>query len=253
MKTCTKCGRSLPATRDYFYTGYGKLLSRCKDCRNAAHREWVAKNAEKNAEYQRQWWLENHEHRREYNRQWHKDHPDIVGAGVRRWADEHRDTVADYHRNRRALLRGASGSHTTADIVAQITEQQSSSIVATTVTRISMRTTTLTTSSRLRGAAGTVQTTSSSRVRSATKPSRRTCLGSSCPRGLRLRTTSTSSRPQKADVSDGEGFPRTSGRLQGPFLSQRLLTLSTASLIIRAYMSSAPHSRPSFQNSSQAE
>jgi hypothetical protein len=42
-KTCIDCGRSLPATEEYFYPRYnrgGKLANNCKDCHRVYHAAW---------------------------------------------------------------------------------------------------------------------------------------------------------------------------------------------------------------------
>lgn len=67
-KVCSKCGKNLPATREYFYSDSGTatgLEHRCKICRNAAISDRYAKDPEKFKEVRRKWQADNPDKSRE--------------------------------------------------------------------------------------------------------------------------------------------------------------------------------------------
>lgn len=89
LKQCTKCGKVLPATTEYFVHDKRKrsgLQARCKECDRAyriANRERSSKyfrqyreeNRERLAAYYREWRSLNREYRLEYDRKYHVEHP----------------------------------------------------------------------------------------------------------------------------------------------------------------------------------
>lgn len=60
MRTCTKCGKEYPATKQYFRavnkTKLG-LSSECKACLSDRYREWYEKNRERQREYYHEYYL----------------------------------------------------------------------------------------------------------------------------------------------------------------------------------------------------
>ena len=146
LKTCTKCGQTKPATREWFHVDKrirGGLRSQCKECAVAymrgyctGHREreaarsraWYKINSEKSKEYNRQWAEANRERSREIKRRWEENHPEKVGlwtkthpeeaAKMRReWRQANQDKCRAIRRNRKARKRSNGGKHTAEDIV----------------------------------------------------------------------------------------------------------------------------------------
>lgn len=82
MKTCTKCGQSLPATREFFHlhgpTPDG-FKPRCKSCRRAEEQERYVTLPDKAGRIARvvEWGRQNPEKRARYTRQWDREHPDL--------------------------------------------------------------------------------------------------------------------------------------------------------------------------------
>lgn len=137
-KTCTKCGKTLPATAEFFTRNKKTrdgLHAHCKECRSAystanrerfaeykriygaayyaANRErcraYDAANRERRRENKRAWTAANRERLTEYKRFYRATHPGFVSASNRR---------------RRARRLSAEGTHTAADIEAQVKRQK---------------------------------------------------------------------------------------------------------------------------------
>jgi len=94
-KTCSNCGKTLPATLEYFHknkSGKYGLMARCKECRSLIRRERYANNPEPI---------------KEYKRQWRKSNPEKYQAQLRRnkdryserYAESQRDAVSRYYQN----------------------------------------------------------------------------------------------------------------------------------------------------------
>lgn len=75
-KQCTKCGRKLPATTEFFHKAkkgkYG-LKAICKECR----KQYKEQHKEEIAEYQKQYKKTHKNEIKEYQRQWKKDNPHV--------------------------------------------------------------------------------------------------------------------------------------------------------------------------------
>jgi 5-methylcytosine-specific restriction endonuclease McrA len=130
-KICTKCGEWRSVKR-YLK----RLLSRdgydsiCNECRNAASRDWRAKNKERVAELNREFYEANREQRLEYHRQYRQTHgeyfkeqiqkfrrenPDYNRAYMRRWARSNSDKIQAKDHARRAFKMGKHGSFTASE------------------------------------------------------------------------------------------------------------------------------------------
>lgn len=149
LKTCTKCGVEKPRTAEFFYvrssTADG-LAYACKPCSRkdpakAAEdwRRWAERHPEEarerqrryrlshsseRAELNRQWRLLHAEHRAAYKRSYNATHQEQNSASHHSWQERNRDHVRAEVRNRSALLRGASGTHTALDVAAQRSRQR---------------------------------------------------------------------------------------------------------------------------------
>lgn len=133
-RTCTKCGRTLPATAEFFDRArnfkFG-LNSRCKVCRyeyNRVHAKTYKRKYRVLTEAQKQAKAANNRANREiYNarrRAWRAEHPEEKLAYDRTYRATHREQVTAYDRNRVALERGAEGTHTAEDVKAQYERQK---------------------------------------------------------------------------------------------------------------------------------
>ena len=120
VKTCSKCGATLPATAEHFYRngrGPDGLRSECKECTKAyRNRPDVRKRAreymreymreysqreeykQKKREYMRQYLQdpEVREQRCEYGRKWYRANRDRVQANVLRYQARKRKATGDY-------------------------------------------------------------------------------------------------------------------------------------------------------------
>jgi len=94
IKMCTKCGRRLPATPEFFYrqaTGAGGLTSKCKGCKRAwgkAHRascnESSRRYRERNPTVDADYYISNRLFLREMGVEYRRDNPAKAKAATRR-------------------------------------------------------------------------------------------------------------------------------------------------------------------------
>lgn len=125
MKVCSTCGRTLPRTSEFFYRRSGqKLRGTCKSCRDERQAAYRDRHPERAAACRKRWREENIEKAREIQRGWKRSHPDAERAYRIRYYAERPGLGALYAHNRRARVRGAAGSHTLADVLAQHTRQK---------------------------------------------------------------------------------------------------------------------------------
>lgn len=115
-KTCTKCGKSLPATPEYFHrtksTNDG-LHTRCKPCRTAQDRAYWHANAadinarrraaypehrERNILYHRRWRTEQRQKYLDGKRRWYEANREHDNAKSRKWREKNRERKAAYDR-----------------------------------------------------------------------------------------------------------------------------------------------------------
>lgn len=109
-KTCTKCKRELPADR--FSKGRSRkdgLQPHCKDCLNAAQRDWYQRNRERHASKMREWSAMNPERVQEYSRRSYLRNKDKVYEGVRRRRNERPEIRVVYRANGKAREVGVPG------------------------------------------------------------------------------------------------------------------------------------------------
>jgi 5-methylcytosine-specific restriction endonuclease McrA len=146
LKRCSRCGEYLPPTSEYFYPdkrNSSQLRADCKLCNRANGKQYRKTNPEKaresvrrtrntkSPEYKRK--------KREYMRRWHSEHRDITRARCKNWRTQNIEVarqschnwrlanpekVASYTRNRKARLRDSEGTHTAADVQAQLKRQK---------------------------------------------------------------------------------------------------------------------------------
>lgn len=155
FKTCSKCGKSLPRTAEYFQRNRQSsdgLRPDCKTCHNARNRGWYQDNREKRLLTVKRYQQQHREQRREISRRhyqrnrekeiartnaYHKANPEVHRKSSRRQYNKQKDNPEfkerrnergrQYYRNNRkkallrwrkreALKRKAYGSHTLKDI-----------------------------------------------------------------------------------------------------------------------------------------
>lgn len=113
-KTCSSCGKSLPATKEYFFwrEDRNNYFSKCKAClqpgRVAYGREY--RNRPGYTEYQREWWLQNPERKKEYEIRWTsnpENKESMLLKNHRRRATQRDVTIGKVPRNIKSLLREA--------------------------------------------------------------------------------------------------------------------------------------------------
>lgn len=147
QKKCTKCGNEFPATSQYFHNEKRRngLRSICKTCHNADQNKRLSRGltpeqrAKKNAAQRES----RARHREEINardreRNQLPARKEQRKVNQRDWYDNNREHVRNYHTEyrmlkphmrkaqsdrRRALKNNALGSHTSTDILLQITSQ----------------------------------------------------------------------------------------------------------------------------------
>src|SRR5688572_20287615 len=113
QKRCTRCGLDLPATTEHFPRDAQKrdgLYSVCKTCCRADHQRYRTENPDKVRERHRRYRAENPDKKRESNRRWNAANPDKTAVNSR---------------NHQSRKRAAEGTHTAADVAAQLKRQKS--------------------------------------------------------------------------------------------------------------------------------
>ncbi len=111
-KTCGQCGRTLPATTEFFHRDKNRpsgLYSWCKECNRARRNQHYADHAERYSEYNRSFYAANAEEKKRMAREWHERNPERARAHARASA---------------ARRRRAPGNHTAADVDAQYARQR---------------------------------------------------------------------------------------------------------------------------------
>ena len=104
-KTCTKCGKSFPATAEYFHRDKSKkdgLRETCKKCESERHREYRKKNPEKLREYKREYRKKNPEKLKEYAKRYYEENAEKVKERSKRYGEENPEKVKE---NRRRYFR----------------------------------------------------------------------------------------------------------------------------------------------------
>lgn len=103
LKTCSKCGRSLPETTEFFYLNHGKLRGACKECHRAAVSE-RQKVSEAFTKYQHEYARRNAERKNAAARAWREANPERQKAACLSW----RKANLDYERE---MKRAYCASH----------------------------------------------------------------------------------------------------------------------------------------------
>lgn len=86
VKTCTKCGQTLPATLEYFYKkkrGLYGLYARCKEC-----------HVEQTTPHAKAWNKSNPEKMNETARRWQKSNPDYMRAQSKKYRSRNPEKMA---------------------------------------------------------------------------------------------------------------------------------------------------------------
>lgn len=110
FRACKKCGCTKPLTSDFWHrektlkTGFG---NKCKMCRRADNRRWLADNKEYRREYSRKWEENNKESRSEMYKTWAQANADERREYARRFATENADAIAAYPSSQPEAKRAA--------------------------------------------------------------------------------------------------------------------------------------------------
>lgn len=105
-KTCTRCGKSLPATTDFFpkrTDSKDGLRNQCTACIKAERKQRYAENREAAIRYSAEWSRNNPERMKKYRRTWYENHRDEVAEKNRAWWAANPGKSAEYSRRWRAL------------------------------------------------------------------------------------------------------------------------------------------------------
>jgi len=88
-KHCSNCKRFLSAENFHKNkTGKYGLVSACKDCVSARHKDWYNRNREYKLEQHKIWREENDEWVKEYNRQWNENNREHIKQRNKRYREE---------------------------------------------------------------------------------------------------------------------------------------------------------------------
>jgi hypothetical protein len=104
LKTCTNCGRQLPATVEYFYprkAGKDGLLSQCRECQRERSCRYYTEHVEQVRERVRRYRAEHVEQVREKDRRYYTEHAEQVRESQRRYRAEHIEQVREKERRYR--------------------------------------------------------------------------------------------------------------------------------------------------------
>jgi hypothetical protein len=95
VKTCNKCGKTLPATDEYFPNCKGKLVGPCKDCRQQEYlanrekrvqqsREYYRNNKQQCLKLNKEYRKNNSEWYRDYNKQYYLENTDKIKSSAKK-------------------------------------------------------------------------------------------------------------------------------------------------------------------------
>lgn len=123
-KRCTKCGVEYPATREYFHKNKDSLHPRCKVCHRAYAAAWYAAHREEKLAYSVAYASAHREEKLAYKAAYDATHREENRAYKAAYDAEHPEKQRAITRNYRARKRVASGTHTAADVIAQLKRQK---------------------------------------------------------------------------------------------------------------------------------
>lgn len=89
-KRCTKCGRILPNTLEYFAKHGARLRPDCKDCRSEQRRARYRKDPEKELRKNRAYYQSHKDEHHEMVRKWRTEHPEYGAIYYARHRDQER-------------------------------------------------------------------------------------------------------------------------------------------------------------------
>lgn len=95
-KICTKCGRELPATTEYFHkhkTGKYGLHATCKECKISESKKYYNQNKERHAENGKKYREEHREELREYGQKYYQEHKETHAENGKKWAKKNREKI----------------------------------------------------------------------------------------------------------------------------------------------------------------
>ena len=109
FKTCTKCGKTLPATTEYFHKDkkgkYG-LVSKCKRCRAEQDKQYRENNKDKISEQHKQWYKDNKDKIAEQHKQWYEDNK----YKIKQYYEDNKDKIAEQHKQWYATPQGQTSA-----------------------------------------------------------------------------------------------------------------------------------------------
>jgi len=110
MKKCSKCGKELPETKEYFTTSNsckGGISGTCKNCTSEYNKQYRKNNPDKVTELVKRWHKNNPDKLAKNFKRWQKTHPDKTSEISRLWRienpeygkkyrDDHKDKAIEY-------------------------------------------------------------------------------------------------------------------------------------------------------------
>lgn len=138
-RTCPRCCVTKPATREFFYFPKGKIDSWCSACRRDYVNAYNRANPERHRARTRAWVAANPERKRKADKAYAAARPEVGRASKARYRERNRDETrrrsSEWYkanpekarlkcRRRYARKKNAEGSHTVADVLAQLEGQQ---------------------------------------------------------------------------------------------------------------------------------
>jgi hypothetical protein len=104
-KKCKKCGEVKPISD--FYTDKGKVMARCKKCKNEEHQLWVKNNPNRPRELTKEWHMKNPEWGKRNNKEWREKNKDKQKEYIKKWLSNHPGKIAEYSRRRTKLIKNS--------------------------------------------------------------------------------------------------------------------------------------------------
>lgn len=100
-KTCIKCQKELPATREFFYKGDCKfgLRNVCKVCCDIYYKQYYKDNKDKNNKRSKKWQDDNVAHCKKYYEQYHNTNKERRNKESKEWRTKNADRAKQYRKN----------------------------------------------------------------------------------------------------------------------------------------------------------
>ena len=112
-KTCIKCKKELPATKEFFYKGDCKfgLRSICKVCCDIWYKQYYKDNKDKNNKRSKEWQDNNSDRVKKYSKLYHEANRERRIKESKEWRTKNADRAKQYRKNNKDKILANSAKY----------------------------------------------------------------------------------------------------------------------------------------------